>query len=485
MKRAIAYLLLITFFPACAVGPKYQRPTVDLPQKHRGQEGSQSAAEGERSFADLPWWEVFGDEELQRLIRTALENNQDLKIAAARVEEARGLYRTKKGDQFPEINFGTAGTQTFTTQPEVGEETNAGTINRTFVAIGGNLSYEADLWGKYRRGTEAARADLFAQEEFRQTVIMTLISDVARNYFEMRSLDLEREISANTAGARRKLLHLTRQRLKAGVISLLDVRQAEAELAVAETQIPRLEREIALKENQISLLLGWNPQPIARGKALTEQYLPPDKPLDLPSVLLERRPDIREAEQQLIAANARIGEAKALFFPQVNLNSFLGGLFLTGATGGWSGVASLGGSLFQFLFDGGKRKGNLQAVRARFEEAVLRYQKVIQQSLREVSDALISIKKFSEERQSQERLVRAARDGYRLSNARYEGGVSSYLEVLDAQRILFRSELQLVQVRRDQLIAVVQLYRALGGGWGQTQAEDTAVPKTESTPSKQ
>jgi len=479
MKRGVAILLLFTFFCGCAVGPQYRRPAVDLPQNYRGQKKGPASEESERSFADLPWWEVFGDEELQNLIRTALENNKDLKIAAARVEEARGLYRIKRGGQFPELNFGTSGAQTFTSD-KGGEDTNAGTVNRTYAAVGVNLSYEADLWGKYRRGSEAARADLFAQEEFRQTVIMTLVSDVAHAYFELRSLDLEREISMQTAGARRNLLNLTRQRLKGGVVSLLDVRQSEAELSIAETQIPRLEREIGLKENEISLLLGQNPGPITRGKALTKQYLPPHQPVDLPSVLLERRPDIREAEQRLIAANARVGEAKALFFPQVNLNTFLGGLFLTGPLGGWGAVASLGGNLFQFLFDGGKRKGNLEAARARFDQAVSRYQQVIQQSLREVSDALISIDKLAKEKKSREQLVAAARDGYRLASARYEGGVSSYLEVLDAERILFSSQIELVQVRRDQLVAVVQLYRSLGGGWDKALAEDEKTSKDES-----
>jgi multidrug efflux system outer membrane protein len=463
----------MTFFPACAVGPNYRRPAVELPQNFRDQGENRSAQEGEKSFADLPWWEVFGDEVLQGLIKAALENNRDLKIAAARIEEARGLYRIKKGEQLPELNFGTGGTQTFTSQNNVGENTNAGTVYRTFVAVGGSLSYEADLWGRYRRASEASRAELFAQEDFQQTVIITLVSDVARAYFELRSLDLEREISIQTAEARRKLLYLTQQRLKAGVISLLDVRQSEAELAVAETQIPRLEREIALKENELSLLMGQNPGPIPRGRTLTKQSLAPDYPIDLPSALLERRPDIRTAEQQLIAANARIGEAKALFFPQINLSSFAGALFLTGVTGGWTTAASLGGSLFQFLFDGGKRKGNLQAVRARFDQAIQRYQQAIQQSLREVSDSLISIKKLAEEKKSQERLVAAARDGYRLANARYEGGVSSYLEVLESERLLFRSQLELVQVRRNQLIAVVQLYRSLGGGWQHCSAKAT------------
>ncbi len=465
MKKKLFGLLLAAMFSACAVGPKYSRPAVDVPQKFRGQRDATPASDNMTAFADLPWWEVFQDEELQALIKAALEDNKDVKIAAARVEEARGLYRMKKGEQFPEINFGASGSQTFTTKSSVGEDTNAGTINRTYSALGVNISYEADLWGKYRRGTEAAREELFAQEEFRQTVIMTLVSDVAGNYFELRALDLQREISMGTSRARRQLLYLTRQRLKAGVISLLDVRQAEAELSLAEAETARIERQIALKENEISLLLGRNPEPIPRGKTLAQQHLPPDRPLDLPSSLLERRPDIRAAERQLVAANARIGEAKALFFPQINLNTFLGGLFLTGPAGGWTGVASLGGSLFQFLFDGGKRQGNLDAAKARFEQAAQRYQQTIQQSFREVSDALVSIQKLAEERKSREKLVRAAKDGYRLANARYEGGVSSYLEVLDVERLLFRSQLELAQVRRDQLVAVVQLYRALGGGW--------------------
>lgn len=473
MKRWIASLMLLSFSSACAVGPKYQRPKVDLPSGFRGQDPVKSPKPGDADFGELPWWEVFRDPQLQALIRTALEQNKDLKIAAARIEEARGQYRVKKSDQFPQIGFGTSGSQTFTSKDTIDDEGNLGTINRTYVATGFDLSYEADLWGRYRRASEAARAELFTQEEFRRGVLLTLLSDVARAYFELRSLDLEKEIAQNTARVRRRSLELTQQRLKAGVVSLLDVRQAEAELAVAMAEIPRLEREIALKENHISLLLGQNPQPIPRGETLTAQSLPPVLPADLPSILLERRPDIRAAEQQLIAANARIGEAKALFFPQINLNSIVGLAFVTGAFGGVTGVASLGGSLLQFIFDGGKRKGNLQAAQARFEQALLKYQQAIQQSLREVSDALISNKKLAEIRRQQEKLVRAARDGNRLARARYEGGVSSYLEVLEADRQLFRSELELARLRRDQLLAVVQLYRSLGGGWSQLDTPES------------
>lgn len=474
MRRWTAGLLLLSFSSACAVGPKYQRPKVELPNSFRGQDPQSQNVPTESSFAALPWWEVFNDEELQILIKTALEQNKDLKIAAARIEEARGLYRAKRGEQFPELGFGTSGSQTFTTKSTIDDEGNLGSINRTYVALGAELSYEADLWGRYRRGSEAARAELLAQEEFRRAVVLTLLGDVARAYFELRCLDLEKEIAQNTTAVRRRSLNLTQQRLKGGVVSLLDVRQAEAELAISAAEIPRLEREIAMKENQISLLLGENPHSIPRGKTLTQQSIPPTLPVDLPSALLERRPDIRASEQQLIAANARIGEAKALFFPQINLNSLVGLAFVTGAFGGWTGVASLGGSLFQFLFDGGKRKGNLAAVKARFEQAVLKYQQVIQQSLREVSDALISIQKLAEIRKQHEKLVAAARDGNRLANARYEGGVSSYLEVLEAERILFNSELQLARLRRDQLVAVVQLYRALGGGWQSAEPESQA-----------
>jgi multidrug efflux system outer membrane protein len=479
MKRCLCGLLLFIFSTSCAVGPNYRRPKVDVPQSYRGSDGVKPAAEGQTSFANLPWWEVFQDEELQKLIRTALEQNKDVKIAAARVEEARGIYRSKRGNQFPDVGVVVAGNQSFLTSSPLDQEGNLGTINRTFVATGMGVSYEADLWGRYRRGSEAARADILAQEEFKQTVILTLLSDVAVAYFELRSLDLQKEIAQSTAALRRHSLHLTQQRLKAGVISLLDVRQAEAELAVATATIPALDREIALKENQISLLLGANPEAIPRGKTLTEQSLPPQMPLDLPSALLERRPDIRASEQQLVAANARIGEAKALLFPQINLSNILGAAFISGPVGGWTGLASLGGALFQSLFDGGKRKGNLQAAKARFEQAVLQYQKVIQQSLREVSDSLVSIKKFSEVRKEREKLVRAVRDGHRLATARYEGGVSSYLEVLEAERILFRSELELVQVRHDQLLAMVQMYRALGGGWVPEKEEEKMNKKSE------
>lgn len=476
MKRILSSLLLATFSTACAMGPNYRRPEVAVPEKFRDQDKVPTASEAELSFADLPWWEVFQDPQLQELIRKALEQNKDLKLAAARVEEARGLYRSKRGEQFPEIGFLTSGSQTYTTQQNIDDEGNIGSINRTYVAVGAQLSYEADLWGRYRRASEAARAQLFAQEEFRRTVYLSLVAEVARAYFELRSLDLEREIGRSTASVRGRSLGLIRQRLKGGIVSLLDVRQAEAELATAQVEVARVEREIALKENQISLLLGENPGPVPRGKTLTAQSTPPQLPLDMPARLLERRPDIRKAEQDLIAANAKIGEAKALFFPQINLSALGGMAFVGGPLGGVTGILSLGGSLFQSIFDGGKRKGNYEAAKARFEQALIQYQKVIQQSLREVSDALVSVRKLAEIRKHTQSLVAAARDGHRLATARYDGGVSSYLEVLEAERLLFRSQLELARIRRDQLIAVAQLYRALGGGWNPAPAGPESRP---------
>lgn len=484
VKRILSSLLLLTFSSACAVGPNYRRPKVEVPGEFRDQGNIPTANEADTSFADLPWWQVFEDPQLQELIRKALEQNKDLKMAAARVEEARGLYQAKRGDQFPQLGFATSGSQTFTTKQRLDDEGNIGNIDRTYVAIGMELSYEADLWGRYRRASEAARAQLLAQEEFRQTVYLTLVSDVARSYFELRSLDLEREIAKSTAAVRARSLGLIRLRLKGGVVSLLDVRQAEAELAVAQSEIARLEREIALKENAISLLLGENPGPVPRGKTLSAQSLPPQLPVDMPSALLERRPDIRKAEQDLIAANAKIGEAKALFFPQINLNAMGGMAFVTGPFGGLTGIVSLGGSLLQAIFDGGKRKGNYEAAKARFDQALIQYQKTIQQSLREVSDALVSVKKLAEIRKHQQSLVAAAKDSHRLATARYEGGVSSYLEVLEAERMLFRSQLDLARIRRDQLVAMAQLYRALGGGWNPAAGAESAPTEVSSSTAK-
>jgi multidrug efflux system outer membrane protein len=421
---------------------------------------------------DLPWWEVFEDETLQGLIRTALAQNKDLRIAAARVQEARGLYRAAKGDQFPEVSLDAGLTRNWTSKSSGGAASGGAVGIGSFTSgqVGVDVTYQADLWGQFRRATEAARADLLAQEQFRKNVLITLIGDVARAYFELRELDEELQITKRTVASRQSSLSLTRQREKGGIVSLLDVRQSEAELAVAAGQIAELERRVALKENEISILLGQNPGAVEREEPFDGRDLPPDLPVDLPSALLERRPDILAAEKQLVASNARIGEAKAKFFPQVNLSNFVGMTFLGGPVGGGAAAAdTLAGNLFQLLFDGGRRKGNLEAAKARFEQALARYEQAIQQGFREVSDSLASIRQLEKVRKQQEAYVAASRDGLRLAGNRYQGGVSSYLEVLDAQRQAFNSQLALAQTRRDQRVAVVQLYRALGGGWAEGQ----------------
>lgn len=473
--------LIALLISACAVGPNYRRPPVSTPESYRGQSAA-TTSEGV-PFGDLPWWEVFRDPTLQDLIRRALDQNKDLRIAIIRVEEGRGVYRATQGQQFPEIGL-RAGAARNWAQKSQGVSPSGGVGAFSSAQVGLDLSYQLDLFGQYRRATEAAKADLLKQDEFRRTVMITLISDVARAYFELREFDEELAITNRTVGTRGRSLKLVRARLEGGLVSLLDVRQSEAELAIATRTVPQLERLIALKENEISLLLGENPRSIERDRSVKVQGLPPTLPIDMPSVLLERRPDIRGAEQQLIAANARIGEAKALFFPQLNLAAFAGMSAVGGPLGATSAVASAAGSLFQFIFDGGRRKGNYEAAKARFEEALVRYEQVIQQSLREVSDALISIDKLKGVRKEQEALVAASVDGLRLANARYEGGVSSYLEVLETERQSFDSQLALAATKKDQLVAVVQLYRALGGGWFDAEkaaAESPAAP--ESSPS--
>ncbi len=371
LKQALSFLIGTVHLSlplACAVGPKYQRPAVDLPNQYRGEKFAPPSPD-DVPFGDLPWGEVFRDPVLQQLMETALRNNKDLRIAAARVERARGQYHWVRSDQFPQLGFGSGISRSWAQKDQATVPPgNLGTSTAGQVGI--DLSYQADLWGQYRRGTEAARAELFSSEEFRNNVLITLLSDVAQAYFDLLALDAQLRITEKTVQSRQASLYLVRQRLKAGWVSLLDVRQAEAELAVAAREIPALSRDIGLKENQISLLLGANPAPVPRGQKLNQQSMPPKLPLDLPSALLERRPDIRQSEQRLVAANAKIGEAKALFFPQINLASFVGMTVGGGLLDATSAASSITGSLFQFLFDGGKRKGNLEIAKANFEEAV-------------------------------------------------------------------------------------------------------------------
>jgi len=400
---------------------------------------------------------------LRRLIDTALRQNYDVLIAANRILQAEAQLGITRADQYPTVVAGA----------DIASQRTPSSRFPAFTFSSGGLSlsaaWELDFWGRFRNATAAARADLLTSEWARQAVASTLVSEVASSYFRLRELDLELEISRRTLASRQESLRLTQELEDRGVSSLLDVRQAEQLVFTAAGRIPDIERQIEQQENLISVLLGNNPAPVQRGRALTDQPRPPEIPAGLPSSLLERRPDIHQAEQQLIAFNARIGVAKAAYFPQISLtgdggfrSSALTRLF-TGPAGLWSFVAGLA----QPIFTGGRIRSGVRFAEAQQQEALLVYEQTIQQAFREVSDALVAYRKNQEFREQQELLTRSAQDASQLSETRYRSGVTSYLEVLTNETNYFEAELGLARARADELLAVVELYRALGGGWQQ------------------
>jgi outer membrane protein, multidrug efflux system len=456
---AIAFLLLT----GCAVGPKYKRPPVTAPDAYRGlapDAGPQAAA----SLGDEKWWTVFQDPQLQELIREALSQNYDVRIAATRVLQAQAVLGITRADQFPTITGGasTSNERFPATRVTPAFETSPSQVNLS-------LFWELDFWGKFRRATEAARATLLATEWGQKAVMSSLVSNVASAYFQLRELDAEMEISLSTLASRKASLHLVEVRAKGGTTSMLDVRQSEQLVYTAAAEIPDLERRIEQQENLISILLGKNPGPITRGKPLLENLVMPTVPVGLPSTLLERRPDIQSAEQQLIAANARIGVAKAAYYPQITLTATGGyqSSALTDLFSGPAGLWSFGGQLVQPIFTGGKIRSNVRLTEAQQQEAILVYQQSIQQAFREVSDSLVAYRKNQEFRTQEELLMTSAQDATRLSNMRYQGGVTSYLEVLDSDTRYFEAQLGLAQAQLNERLALVQLYNALGGGWKQ------------------
>jgi multidrug efflux system outer membrane protein len=453
----------------CKVGPNYRRPVIHPPDVFRGT-GVDTPPADATSLADLKWFEVFKDERLQELIQTALRQNYDLRDAVVRVDAARANLGITRADQFPSIDV----SADITT---LRRSTNGGFLlpfgfesKRTFGSVFLNLlSFEVDAWGRLRRATEAVRADLLLAEENRKTVVTTLVSDVAAAYFNLLELDMELEIARRTLATREDSLRLIDVRQRGGVATLLDLRQAEQLVYTAGATIPDVERLIEQNENQIQLLLGLSPGAVVRGLRLTEQPQLPSVPPGLPSSLLERRPDIRAAEQNLVAANALIGVAKAAYFPQITLTGFLGSetsqlsdLF-TGPARAWQFVPQV----IQPIFEGGRIRSNVKLTEAGREIALVQYERTIETAFREVSDALVQHRRVTEIRTQQELLVAALQDRSRLAYMRYRGGVDTLLNALDADRDLFAVELDLARTRRDELQAIVQLYKALGGGWQQ------------------
>lgn len=452
----------------CAVGPNYKRPAVAVPPVFRDEQAAVAAGGQNASIADNKWTELFHDDRLDQLVTRALERNFDLRQAVERVEQARAQVGITRANQFPFLDA-----QAFFSanrQSTIGSVRfiPAGTsLSVAYSQIGAALSWELDIWGRLRRLSESARAQYLATEEARRGVVISLVSDVSTSYFQLLELDLELDISQQTRQAAEESLRITRLRRDRGAASGLDVRQAEQLLYTATAQIEAVRRNIAQTENAISLLLGDAPGGQPRGRALNDVPVPLSVPAGLPSALLERRPDVRQAEQNLVAANAQVGAARAQYFPQITLTGFAGGQSraLSQIASGPAAFLSATPEIVQPIFRAGQIRNQVRLTEAQKRELIVAYEKTIYTALREVSDALVGFERLRTQRAEQENLVRALTDTVTLSTLRYRGGLDSYLQVLDARRTLFSGELVLAELRLQERLSVVQLYRALGGGW--------------------
>jgi multidrug efflux system outer membrane protein len=466
MKKAallVGIVAALGLMTGCLVGPKYQRPAVDVPQEYRAPAPQQAAQAS--SLGNEQWWQVYQDPVLTQLIHTAIAQNYDVRIAAARVLEAQAQVGITRANQLPSASVGA----------DVFSEQNA-KVTRLFPPYqvnGGELSlsviWNLDFWGKYRRQTEAARAQLLATEWGQRAVISSLVANVATAYFQLRALDSELEISQRTLGSRQQSLQLTHTLESHGGASGLDVSQAEQLVYTASETIPDLERQIEQQENLLSILLGENPQSVPRGRALTEEPAPASVPAGLPSELLERRPDIQQAEQIMVAANAQIGVAKAAFFPSVSLTG-TGGLesnalnrFISQPSEMWTAAAGV----TQPVFEGKALRSGLRLARANWQETVFSYQQTVQNAMEQVSNSLVASQKNREFREQQELLTQAAQKTDEFSEVLYKNGGASYLQVLTSETNYFSAELNLVQAQLSERLALVQLYQSLGGGWQQ------------------
>lgn len=473
LRHTVIAVTLVAWSTACAVGPAYRRPSVEMPPTFRG--GAPSEPD---SLADLQWSALFNDPELTTLVESALRHNFDLRAATERVLQARALFRVARADRFPTVEASAEGVASRASREGaiVGLPPNAD-LDVRYAQVGFGLGWELDVWGRIRRLNEAARAQYLATEAARAGVITTLVADVIDSYLALRSFDLELEIARRTRDVASDSVRLTEARRARGVASGLDVRQAEQLLFTSTGRIASLERQVAQAEHALTLLLGQAPRDVARGQSLEALQGPPTVPAGLPSTLLERRPDIRQAEHELIAANAQIGAAKADYFPRISLTGFLGGQSrdLENLLTAPARVATASLGAVAPLLNRGRVRGNVEFAEAVQREALVRYEQSIYAALREVADALAAHTKTREQRTQQERLVTTLRQSTQLSTERYQAGVDSYLPVLDAQRQLFIGETDLARLRQLELASIVQLYRALGGGWSPTTAktEDT------------
>lgn len=470
----VAIALIAALISGCAVGTNYSRPEMPVPPAHRFFEGEAQA----QSLADVPWWEVMKDPVLQQLLREAIARNLDLITATARVAEARAQYGIAKSFLFPEVGF--TGGYSADQGSRLSEPPQGTAANKTHQnwSAGFTLSWEIDLFGRIRREKEAGFAAYLATEEGRRAAVITLVADVASTYLLLRELDLQLEVARRTVKTNEETVQYYDRRLRGGVSNRLELDTAIANRARTATVIPQLEQQIGLTENALSLLLGRPPGPIARGEALSEKTKPPEVPVGLPAALLERRPDVVAAEQRLVEANANVGAAKALFFPTISLTGLLGTLSgdFSNLLKADSNLWQLSPGLFQPIFQGGRIRRNYDAAKARFDQAAAQYQKAALNSYVDVANGLISVKKLGEARLELEDAVEALRDASVLARSRYENGLSSYLEILNADQQLLDQELALAQTRGEEMRAFVSLYRALGGGWQLEPAPATTPP---------
>ncbi len=461
-RRLICLGAIAAAATACRVGPTYARPEVGAPHDYRDANANLAGT----PFGDERWSEVFRDTALQNLVRRALAANYDVRIAAARVLQASAQLAITRADQFPVVAADASAAR------ERLPETNRGGLDvpassDNVFHLGATASWEADFWGKLRNATDAQRANLLGAEWGERAVLVSVVSLVSEGYFTLRELDLTLDIAQRTLTAREESLKLTRLQEEHGTVSMLDVRQAEQLVHIAASVITDTQRRISQQENAISVLLGQNPGPVPRGLALVDQPEPTEVPAGLPSALLERRPDILQAEMALVAANARIGVAKAALYPDIALTAS-GGVESQALSRLFSGPAVLwnvGANAVQQIFNGGKLKAEVRLSEAQQLELVYTYRETVQRAFREVSDALVGYRRTRELRAQLTQLVAATEDAVRLSNLRYQGGAASYIEVLTSQTSFFNAELELAQARLNELLALVQLYAALGGGW--------------------